>query len=494
MHVINIFHAIYSPSSSSLLAPHPHCVSLSLETLWILHTNPFELAMAAGYPRGYRLHHQCRTRLQRKAVARRARVVCAASGSSGIYESDDSSVISKASTSVVSENETKAQEQEQEEEEALLVRAARGEAVPRTPVWLFRQAGRHLPEYNEYKRARGRNFLELLRDPDDVAEITLQPLRRYPLDAAVLFSDILVIPQALGIDVIMVPGSGINVPQPLRTAADAQALLTKHEALDLREDVVFAQLAHVLEGAERVAAGLRAGGLANDAEGVAPLIGFSAAPWTLFYYMVGGSSKRATDSGTRWLRDEPVLSEKLLSMLTDLVIEYLVAQVDSGARVLQIFEAMGEHIGREDFERFATPCLVKICRELKTRRPKVPLMVFTRDAMHAIDDMQRANYDVITLDLSVRAGTVRRQLEANRVTSSGLHIPSLQGNFDPSYLLPSAPGWESEIESAVRFMLEDAGAQRLIFNIGAGLTGQEEPEKVLHLVESVRDISSALLS
>lgn len=448
------------------------------------------MAARSGYVRSH-----SRARWQHKATARRPTTVAyAMSISSGTSGNGDGETMMtpRASTSVVS-RENKAPEQEETGTAPLLVRAARGEAVSRTPVWLFRQAGRHLPEYNEYKRARCKNFLELLRDPDDVAEITLQPLRRYPLDAAVLFSDILVIPQALGIDVVMVPGKGINVPQPLCTAADAQALLSKHEALDLREDVVFAQLAHVLEGAERVAAGLRAGHLANDAEGVAPLIGFSAAPWTLFYYMVGGSSKRATDSGTRWLHDEPTLSEKLLAMLTDLVIEYLVAQADSGASVLQIFEAMGEHIGKDDFERFATPCLVKICRELKARRPNVPLMVFTRDAMHAIDDMQRANYDVITLDLSVRAGTVRQQLNTNRAVSSRLHVPSLQGNFDPSYLLPSAPGWESEIESAVRFMLEDAGAQRLIFNIGAGLTGQEETEKVLHLVESVRDISSALI-
>ena len=234
---------------------------------------------------------------------------------------------------------------------------------------------------------------------------------------------------------------------------------------------------------------LRAEGLAG-----VPLIGFSAAPWTLFYYMVGGSSVRNTDSGTRWLAEEPALSRRVLELLTDVVIEYLVEQADAGASVLQIFEAMGEHIGEGDFKEFARPCLVRIARELRRRRPGMPLMCFTRDAMHAIGDMQiEAGYDVLTLDLSVKGGEVRRRLN-EAASASGTRAPTLQGNFDPSYLLPSAPGWEEEIDSAVSFMLNEMGPQRLIANLGAGLTGKEEPEKVLHLVNSIHGISEEMIA
>ena len=155
---------------------------------------------------------------------------------------------------------------------------------------------------------------------------------------------------------------------------------------------------------------------------------------------------------------------------------------------------MGEHIGREDFREFARPCLVRIAAEVRRRRPGVPLMCFTRDAMHALGDMQaEAGYDVLTLDLSVRAGEVRRAVD-EAARAGGTRAPTLQGNFDPGYLLPSAPGWEEEIESAVRFMLEEMGPQRLIANLGAGLTGKEEPEKVLHLVESVHAISEEMIA
>ena len=349
----------------------------------------------------------------------------------------------------------------------LMVRAARGEATTQTPVWLFRQAGRHLPEYNEYKRSTGKNFLELLNDPADVAEVTLQPVRRYDVDAAILFSDILVVAEAMGITVEMPGGKGILVTNPLSEPGELERLTlpsSEQAALELVE----AKLSHVLASVRLIIEKL---------EGKVPLIGFSAAPWTLFYYMVGGSSKKNQQEGERWLAEHPAASERLLDALELIVIEYMSAQVREGAHMLQLFEAMGEFISPESFERAAYPRMASIAAELKKRHPDVPLMVFPRGAAYSLKQLGSAGFDVLTLDASAEWETVR----------SSLPPVCLQGAFDPKLLVD---GTEEEVVAATNLMLSRLGGQKLIANLCEGLGGKEKPELVDAFVKAVHAYKS----
>jgi len=363
----------------------------------------------------------------------------------------------------------------------LMVRVARGEECERTPIWLFRQAGRHLPEYTQYKKDTGCNFLELLKVPKHVAECTMQPVRRYDLDAAILFSDILVVAEALGIDVEMPGGKGILVPNPLTGPEDFQARIPK--TIDVKD-----KLSHVLEAVKLIKVELK---------DKVPLIGFSAAPWTLMYYMVGGSSKKNQEEGERWLKEHPKEAQELLDILTTVVVDYMSAQADAGADILQVFEAMGMFISKESFYKYAMPCMVSIAKQLHERHPTVPLMAFPRGATYALADLQQAGYDVVTMDTQTERAPTRVALAnaAQAATPPNLSkgVSSLQGNFDVA-LLKKGEGTVEEVDAAARKMLEELGASHLIANLGEGLMGVEDPVLVNALVESIHKISDEMLA
>jgi uroporphyrinogen decarboxylase len=359
----------------------------------------------------------------------------------------------------------------------LMMRAALGRSpVERTPVWLFRQAGRHLPEYREYKARAGRSFLDMLSRPEDVAECTLQPVRRYGVDAAILFSDILVVAEAMNVEVSMPGGVGIFVPFPLVGPADMRERLPP--ASSLGRDFVRDRLGHVMESVRLIRSKMREEGMS------VPLIGFSAAPWTLLFYMVGGSSKKNRGVGMEWLVDHPEASRELLDMLTTVVVEYMSEQVESGAHMLQLFEAMGMMIGEEEFGVYALPCLEKIASELKARHPDVPLMVFARGASHANGRLSEVGYDVVTIDGDVDRAAARGVVGGRA---------GLQGNYDPRELVAEDGRTAGTVRRSARDMLEALGPQRLIANLGEGLGGGESPELVAAFVDAIHEESERMI-
>jgi len=359
----------------------------------------------------------------------------------------------------------------------LMIRTALGrDDVERTPVWLFRQAGRHLPEYHAYKEKTGRSFLEMLSFPEDVAECTMQPVRRYDMDAAILFSDILVIAEALNIEVTMPGGVGILVPCPLVGPADMKERLPAKESLN--KDFVNDKLGHVMESVRLIRSQMKTEDISI------PLIGFSAAPWTLLFYMVGGSSKRNQHIGMEWLHSHPEESRELMDMLTTVVIEYMSEQVENGAHMLQLFEAMGMMIEEKEFDEFAMPCLEKIAKELKSRYPDVPLMVFSRGASFANERLSKLEYDVVTIDGSVDRGTARDVVGGRA---------GLQGNYDPAELIEANGKTAETVKETTRELLEALGPQRLIANLGEGLGGKESPELVNAFVEAVHEESEKMI-
>lgn len=357
---------------------------------------------------------------------------------------------------------------------------------PRVPVWLFRQAGRHLPEYREFMAQRNNDFNGLLVNPTDVAEVTLQPQRRYALDAAILFSDILVIPQALGINIEFPGGNSVKVNDPILEPRDMERLPKLEEAST--PAFIEEKLGYVLEAIQKILEQMQKEGF-----GYRPLIGFSAAPWTILFFMVGAFPRGKTGEGERWCKEYRDAAKELLTLITKVTIEYLSAQARAGAHALQVFEAMALHISPEAFEEFAMPSLIEIAREVKARHPGVPLMVFPRGASYALGQLQTAGYDVVTVDTQTDLAEAAQQLREEAKRTGG-RLATLQGNFNPRWLQPAEGGTPELVREKVREMLDASGAlgdgPMLIANLGEGLGGKESPELVNEFVNAVHEMSS----
>ncbi|XP_074859254.1 uroporphyrinogen decarboxylase isoform X1 [Carettochelys insculpta] len=345
------------------------------------------------------------------------------------------------------------------------LRAARGEETEYTPVWCMRQAGRYLPEFRETRAAQ--DFFATCRSPERCCELTLQPLRRFPLDAAIIFSDILVVPQALGMEVVMVPGKGPTFPEPLKEVED---LLRLRQKVD-----VAAELGYIFQAITLTR---------HRLEGQVPLIGFSGAPWTLMSYMIEGGGSNTMAKAKRWLYRHPQASHRLLQLLQDVIVEYLVGQVAAGAQALQLFESHAGHLGPEQFREFALPYIRAIATGVKEKLgadalPLVPMIIFAKDAHYALEELAQASYEVVGLDWTIQPQAARERT-GPRVT--------LQGNLDPCALY--AP--KEKIGELVKRMLEGFGTQRYIANLGHGLYPDMDPEHVGAFVEAVHTHSRTL--
>lgn len=333
----------------------------------------------------------------------------------------------------------------------LILRTLRGEQTERTPVWMMRQAGRYLPEYIALRNKYG--FFERCQTPELACEITLQPVDIVGVDAAILFSDILVVPQAMGLEVQLKENVGPLLPEPFKSAAD----LARIRVPDVQET-----LHYVFDAIKLIKKEL------NDR---VPLIGFAGAPWTLLCYMVQGKGSKTFDEAKAFCYTQPELAHQVLQMITDTTIAYLKGQVAAGADMLQVFDSWGGLLGPDDFENLSLRYMRQIVAALKD---EVPTIVFAKGAWHSLGAMAETGAAGLGIDWCVPAG-MARQLAGDKVT--------LQGNFDPAKLLSPIP----VIEAEVKKMLQAFGPGRHIANLGHGILPNVPVDHAKAFVHTVKE-------
>lgn len=337
----------------------------------------------------------------------------------------------------------------------LLLRTIRGEQTERTPVWLMRQAGRILPEYRAVRNSLS-GFKELVETPERAAEVTIQPVDILGVDAAIIFSDILVIPEAMGLSYEMVEKKGPRFPKTIQTAADVDRL-----------KVADAEGVHyTLEAIAQTKKAL------NDR---VPLIGFAGAPWTIFAYMVEGGGSKTFSKARAMLYKNPELAHKLLDMIADSTINYLQGQIKAGADLVQIFDSWAGILGPEQYEAFSLKYIKKICDAIT----EVPKTVFAKDAYFARHALANTNCETVGLDWCMDIKESRKILGENKV---------LQGNLDPCALY----GSDKDIEKATQHMLDQFGPYKHIANLGHGVYPDIDPNKVKHFIDVVKEYSAQM--
>ncbi|WP_018692237.1 uroporphyrinogen decarboxylase [Algicola sagamiensis] len=342
------------------------------------------------------------------------------------------------------------------------LRALLKEPVDRTPIWMMRQAGRYLPEYREV-RAQAGDFMSLCKNPELACEVTLQPLRRYPLDAAILFSDILTIPDAMGLGLYFEEGEGPRFERPLKDFMDIAALPVPDPEQEL---------GYVMDAVRTIRKALN---------GDVPLIGFSGSPWTLATYMVeGGSSKTFTKIKTMAYQ-EPEALHLLLSKLADAVTLYLNAQIAAGAQSVMIFDTWGGVLSHRDYKEYSLGYMQQIVEGLTREADgrKVPVTLFTKNGGLWLEAIADTGCDAIGLDWTMNIHDARKRV-GDKV--------ALQGNMDPAVL--HAP--PERIQQEVQMILDGYGyGTGHVFNLGHGITPDVDPEHAKVFIDAVHDLSQA---
>lgn len=338
------------------------------------------------------------------------------------------------------------------DERRKIMRVLDGETVKPPPIWLMRQAGRYLPEYRE-TRAKAGSFLELCYTPDFAVEVTLQPIRRYDFDAAILFSDILVIPDALKRNVRFTEGHGPEMDPIDETGIHA-----------LNGEDVVEHLAPVLETVRR---------LREELPQTTTLLGFCGAPWTVATYMIAGHGTPDQAPARLFGYRHRNTFDYLLMLLADISADYLVAQIDAGADAVQIFDSWAGVLGEAEFEAFAVRPVARMIASIKSRRPKARVIAFAKGAGYLLKDYRRrTGADAIGLDWTVPLSFARELQKEGPV----------QGNLDPMRMVAGGRALEEGIDA----ILQELGNGPLIFNLGHGITPQADPANVSALVERVR--------
>jgi len=341
-----------------------------------------------------------------------------------------------------------------------LIRALRREPVDATPVWIMRQAGRYLPEYRATRKRAG-NFMTLCKTPELACEVTLQPLQRFALDAAILFSDILTIPDAMGLGLSVEEGIGPRFSRTVTTQSDVNALGVPDPETELR---------YVIDAVRLVT---------HELANRTPLIGFAGSPWTIASYMVEGGSTREFKKIKALIYEDPALAEKLLSVLSDSVTVYLNAQIQAGVNAVMLFDTWGGILEARAYQQFSLQYMQRIIEGL-TAVPdgkRVPTIIFTKGGGPSLERIAEAGASALGIDWTQSLGEARRRV-GDRV--------ALQGNMDPFVLHSDA----SQLEREVRAVLEDFGqGPGHVFNLGHGITPDVDPDKVALLVDLVHDLS-----
>lgn len=351
------------------------------------------------------------------------------------------------------------------------LRALRREPVDHTPVWLMRQAGRYLPEYRATRRQAG-SFLAMAQNPELACEVTLQPLRRFPLDAAILFSDILTVPDAMGLGLYFVEDEGPKFERPLRTAEDVAKLAVPDMETELR---------YVMDAVRTIRRELDN----MPDESRVPLIGFSGSPWTLACYMIEGGGSDNFAKIKAMALNAPELLHRILDVNTDAVIAYLAAQRAAGAQALQVFDTWGGVLSPAMYREFSLPYLARIARELPRGEgaDRTPLILFGKGNAAYLEDLAATGTEAVGVDWLIELGDAARR--------TGGKV-ALQGNLDPATLYGSPAAIREQVRHALDSYAAGNGGSRdgHVFNLGHGMSPDMNPDHVAALVEAVHSMSA----
>lgn len=342
--------------------------------------------------------------------------------------------------------------------QSLFIRALRRQPVERTPIWMMRQAGRYLPEYRKIREQAG-DFLSLCKNPELACEVTLQPLRRYAMDAAILFSDILTIPDAMGLGLYFSEGEGPCFNHPVQ---DIQAIK------NLQVPDVGDSLAYVMNAVRLIR---------QEMPAELPLIGFAGSPWTLACYMVEGRSSRDFKRILKLIYTQPEAAHLLLHKLALSVGNYLVEQINAGVNAVMIFDTWGGVLTPANYQEFSLRYMHQIIQYIKTTHPDVPVILFTKGGGQWLEKMLITGCDALGLDWTCDLGDARQRVGAQ---------VALQGNLDPAVLLTSEHCVREHVQKVLASFGHGSGH---VFNLGHGITPDVPPEHVAAMVEAVHEFS-----